>query len=145
MMAILLLRISHDRWSKMKRRSNGHAQFQLYLYSLALFDRKYIHECFEFRHLNPWISWFLPLLNSFPRLGNVWNQDFIIRIGRFWWILCGLQANHTFIFRLYALKWTCIHCHSRVMFAMKSMNICNDQVNYDKIIIQWSLVFKHML
>ena len=29
-----------------------------------------------------------------------------------------------------------IHCHSCVMFAINSMNICNDQVNYDKIIIQ---------
>ena len=28
-----------------------------------------------------------------------------------------------------------IHYHSCVMFAMKSMNICNDQVNYDEIII----------
>ena len=27
---------------------------------------------------------------------------------------------------------------------MKSMSICNDQVNYDEVIIQWSLVFKHM-
>ena len=59
-----------------------------------------------------------------------------------WWILCGLQANHTFIFCLYLLKYTFIHCHSCVMFAMKSMNIYNDQVNYDEIIIQWSLVFK---
>ena len=30
------------------------------------------------------------------------------------------------------------------MFAMKSMTICNDKVKYDEIIIQWSLVFKHM-
>ena len=29
-----------------------------------------------------------------------------------------------------------IHCHSCVMFVIKSMNICNDQVNYDEIIIQ---------
>ena len=29
-----------------------------------------------------------------------------------------------------------IHCHSCVMFVMKSMSICNDQVNYDEIIIQ---------
>ena len=28
-----------------------------------------------------------------------------------------------------------IHCHSCVMFAMKSMSICNDIVNYDEIII----------
>ena len=28
------------------------------------------------------------------------------------------------------------HCHSCVMFTMKFMNICNDQVNYDEIIIQ---------
>ena len=28
-----------------------------------------------------------------------------------------------------------IHCHSSVMFAMKSMIMCNDQVNYDEIII----------
>ena len=28
-----------------------------------------------------------------------------------------------------------IHCHSCVMFAMKSMSICNDLVNYDEIII----------
>ena len=28
-----------------------------------------------------------------------------------------------------------IHCHSYVMFAMKSMSMCNDQVNYDEIII----------
>ena len=30
------------------------------------------------------------------------------------------------------------------MFAMKSMNICNDQVNYDEIIIHRSLVCKYM-
>ena len=29
-----------------------------------------------------------------------------------------------------------IHCHSCVMFAMKSMSICNHIVNYDEIIIQ---------
>ena len=29
-----------------------------------------------------------------------------------------------------------IHLHSCVIFAMKSMSICNDQVNYDEIIIQ---------
>ena len=28
-----------------------------------------------------------------------------------------------------------IHSHSCVMFAMKSMNMCNDKVNYDEIII----------
>ena len=28
-----------------------------------------------------------------------------------------------------------IHCHYCVMFAMKSMSICNDLVNYDEIII----------
>ena len=28
-----------------------------------------------------------------------------------------------------------IHFHSCVMFLMKSMSICNDQVNYDEIII----------
>ena len=29
-----------------------------------------------------------------------------------------------------------IHCHFCVMFAMKSLNICNESINYDKIIIQ---------
>ena len=28
-----------------------------------------------------------------------------------------------------------IHCHSCVMFAMKSRSMCNDLVNYDEIII----------
>ena len=28
-----------------------------------------------------------------------------------------------------------IHCHSCVMFVMKSMSMCNDYVNYDEIII----------
>ena len=28
-----------------------------------------------------------------------------------------------------------IHCYSCVMFAMKSMSICNDHMNYDEIII----------
>ena len=28
-----------------------------------------------------------------------------------------------------------IHSHSCVMFAMKSMSMCNDYVNYDEIII----------
>ena len=58
-----------------------------------------------------------------------------------WWVLCGLQANQTFIFCLYSLKWTFIHCHSCVMSVINSMNICNDQVNYDEIMIQnhWSL------
>ena len=31
------------------------------------------------------------------------------------------------------------------MFVIKLMNICNDHVNYDEIIIQRSLVFKHVL
>ena len=35
-----------------------------------------------------------------------------------------------------------IHCHCCVIFAMKSMSMCNDYINYDEIII--SLVFKHM-
>ena len=35
MIAIRLLRINHGHSSKIKRRSNGHAQFQLYLYSLS--------------------------------------------------------------------------------------------------------------
>ena len=30
------------------------------------------------------------------------------------------------------------------MFAKKSMNTWNDQVNYDELIIQWSIGFKHM-
>ena len=34
------------------------------------------------------------------------------------------------------IKMKFIHCHSCVMFALKSMNIYNDYVNYDKIIIQ---------
>ena len=29
-----------------------------------------------------------------------------------------------------------IHCYSCVMFAMKSMSKCNDEVNYDEMIIQ---------
>ena len=29
-----------------------------------------------------------------------------------------------------------INCYSCVIFAMKSKNICNDQVDYDEIIIQ---------
>ena len=28
-----------------------------------------------------------------------------------------------------------IHCHSCVMFVMKSMSMCNDYMNYDEIII----------
>ena len=28
-----------------------------------------------------------------------------------------------------------IHCHSCVIFVMKSMSMCNDYVNYDEIII----------
>ena len=28
-----------------------------------------------------------------------------------------------------------IHCHYCVMFAMKSISMCNDKVNYDEIII----------
>ena len=28
-----------------------------------------------------------------------------------------------------------IYCHSCVMFAIKSMSMCNDKVNYDEIII----------
>ena len=33
------------------------------------------------------------------------------------------------------IKIKFIHCHSCVMFPMKSMSMCNDQVNYDEIII----------
>ena len=29
-----------------------------------------------------------------------------------------------------------IHCHSCVIFEMKSMKICNNTMNYDEIIIQ---------
>ena len=36
-----------------------------------------------FRNLNPWISWFLPLLDSFPHPGSAWYEDFVKRIGRF--------------------------------------------------------------
>ena len=28
-----------------------------------------------------------------------------------------------------------IHCHSSLMFVIKSMSMCNDQLNYDEIII----------
>ena len=42
------------------------------------------------------------------------------------------------------IKIKFIHYHSRMMFAMKSMSIYNILVNYDKIIIQRSLGFKHM-
>ena len=35
-----------------------------------------------------------------------------------------------------------IYCHSCVIFVMKSMSICNDQVNYDEIIIQWPQFLK---
>ena len=38
-----------------------------------------------------------------------------------------------------------IYWHSCMMFEMKSMSIYNDYVNYDEIIIYWSLVFKNML
>ena len=33
------------------------------------------------------------------------------------------------------IKMKFIHCHSCVMFGMKSMSMCNDYVNYDEIII----------
>ena len=46
-------------------------------------------------------------------------------------------------FRFIEMKF--IYYHSCVIFTMKSMSICNDSVNYNYIIIQWSLVFKHML
>ena len=36
-------------------------------------------------------------------------------------------------FMLIEMKF--IHFHSYVMFAMKSMSMCNDYVNYDEIII----------
>ena len=32
------------------------------------------------------------------------------------------------------MKFIC--CHSFVMFAIKSISICNDKVNYDEIIIK---------
>ena len=35
------------------------------------------------RHLDPWISRFLPLLNSFSHKGSVWNQDFVERFREF--------------------------------------------------------------
>ena len=34
------------------------------------------------------------------------------------------------------IKMKFIHCHSCVIFSMKSMSIYNDYVNYDEIIIQ---------
>ena len=33
------------------------------------------------------------------------------------------------------IEMTFIHYHSCAMFAMKSMSMCNDEVNYDEIII----------
>ena len=36
-------------------------------------------------------------------------------------------------FMLIEMKF--IHYHSRVMFAMKCMTICNDEVNYEEIIL----------
>ena len=48
------------------------------------------------------------------------------------WPASQLHVHLLFIF----IEMNFIHCHSCVMFAMKSMNICNDQVKYDDIIIQ---------
>ena len=41
------------------------------------------------------------------------------------------------------IKIKFIHFHSCVMFIMKSMNICNDKVNFNELIIQLLLGFKH--
>ena len=37
------------------------------------------------------------------------------------------------LFMFIEIKFNC--CHSFVIFAMKSMSICKEQVNYDEIII----------
>ena len=67
-----------------RRRSDYHTQFQNIINSL-FHDGKHslIFRLVEpFGHRNPWISFFLPLLDSFLRQSSVWNQKFFKRIGR---------------------------------------------------------------
>ena len=45
-----------------------------------------------FGHVSPWISSFLPLLDSFSYLRSVWNQYFVIREGR----ICCLNSKILF-------------------------------------------------
>ena len=68
--------------------------------------------------------------NSFISYGcfeNFW--------GLFLWILCGFQANHTSMSLIMFIKLKLVNYHYCVMFAMKSVSLYNDYVNYDEIII----------
>ena len=68
-----------------RRRSNIPAQFQNIINSLSLIENVFLDILSDQSvwHLNPWISWLLPLVDSFPRPGSAWNQDFVERIRRF--------------------------------------------------------------
>ena len=82
-MAIHLLRINqtvYRRW-----RDNWMSRPISTLFILYLFNEKCILRFFRlitlFGQANPWISWFLPILDSFIHLGRAWNQYFVQRIG----------------------------------------------------------------
>ena len=51
-------------------------------------------------------------------------------------IIWPISQSHFYVSDLCSLTMKFIHCHSYVMFAMKYMRKCNDQVNYNDLIIQ---------
>ena len=77
----------HFSWAIDRRwrdKSNHHAQIYP-IYTPILWGKEHSRMFWAiklFRYLNPWISSFLLLLDSFPRPKSVWKWDFIERIGR---------------------------------------------------------------
>ena len=64
--------------------SNGHTQFYLYIRMFfGEVNHYWVFRVIELsRHLNPWISCFLPLLDQVMCPRSVWKWDFVERIGR---------------------------------------------------------------
>ena len=72
-------------------------------------------------------------------LDDLSTRDYTVKYGRFDEDLDGYYVAYKpitlscILFMFIEMKF--IHCHSCVMFAMKSMSMCNDYVNYDENII----------
>ena len=75
----------HDRWSHQGEDMIVSPNFKtLEILSPQQKMHSWMFQVIEmFRHLNPWISWSLPLLDFFSHPRSGWNWDFIEKIGRF--------------------------------------------------------------
>ena len=70
------------------------------------------------------------------------KQIWIIDMFQVMDIMWPISHSHFHVSCFFFIEMKLIHFHSCVMFVMKSMSICNDILNYNVIIIQWS---KHTL